>query len=200
LRGIAYQISFPLITLSSIAFSSNSFFWTVAIGRVSITCPLNGLFSHPSLFRFMASDFLIEISYPRNFAGSCAFVIRVFPSESSSFSLSLMKIVKSSFIFTQSSLLPITPIRKSSAYLIYLSLLYVLSIAIDAETLRVMASASFNWESNSLLASSSVAFLIALRNLIALRLYFAWSGFSRLFLPLSNDSAYSRMYLSNLSR
>ena len=62
--------------------------------------PLNGLFSHPSLFRFMASDFLTEISYPRNFAESCAFVIRVFSSESSSFSWSRINVLKFAFFQT----------------------------------------------------------------------------------------------------
>ncbi len=55
----------------------------------------------------------------RNLACFLALVISVFSSDSSNFNLSAINCFMSSLILIQSSLLPITPMRKSSAYLTY---------------------------------------------------------------------------------
>ena len=152
------------------------------------------------LSRLIASDLRTETSKPRNFAGFCAFVINVFSCDSSSLRFSSIYLVMSDLILTHSALLPITPMRKSSAYLTYRSLLYVSSI-LSLLSIFCLSRLSFSYSSLSCnLTSASCMFLMLLRMRCILSLSCLYSLVMCLSFPLLKRRAYSSIYLSKLSR
>ena len=106
----------------------------------------------------------------------------------------------SSLIWIQSCLLPITPIRKSSAYLMYFSRLILSSISSPAGYFSRSLTISLIFANNCLRFVSSTVFRSFSTNL-ALRCPSRFAiGLSLRLFPLSNFVMYSLIYLSNLSR
>ena len=110
----------------------------------------------------LISACIIGFSYKdiiiKKFSVFLALVIRVFSSDSSSFNLSAINCFMSSLIWIQSCLLPITPIRKSSAYLMYFSRLILSSISSPAGYFSRSLTVSLILANNCLRFVSSTVF------------------------------------------
>ena len=128
-RPFGFQTSFPFCLTIFTASYSRSFFLIVSVVTYKTILWSNDLVKWPFLSLRASLDFRTKTSYPRNLACFLALVISVFSSDSSNFNLSAINCFMSSLIWMQSCLLPITPIRKSSAYLMYFSRLILSSIS-----------------------------------------------------------------------
>src|SRR5690606_39944993 len=82
---------------------SRSFFLMVSIESRRCTFLLYTLTRSPLLFRFARLDLLTDTSYPRNLAGFSVWVMRVFSSDNSSFSLVPRNFLISSLILLLSA-------------------------------------------------------------------------------------------------
>ena len=169
-------------------------------GTFKTTVPVWILALSPFPFRLSKSDFCTWISYPRKCAFSSECVISVFSWDISKCRISFMNLVMSSFMLTHSALVPITPIRKSSAYLTYFNLLYFSSMLIPYGMVTMIARVALSLRRSDCLSVSPCATL-SLRWIAVIRFrYTLYSGLVRLLTPLSNSWAYCFIYLSNLSR
>ena len=127
-RGLGFQTVFFRSWDILKASYSKSLFFAVSMFTCSMTEPFPKRLITPFLSLCLKLQSRTNISYPKNLALSCAFVIRVFSSESSNLSFSAMNLAMSALIVMHSVLLPIIPIKKSSAYLTYWIRLYSVSI------------------------------------------------------------------------
>src|SRR3712207_8568432 len=118
-RPFGFQTSLPFCTVILTASYSRSFFLITSVVTYKTILWFKLLVRCPFLSLWVSLDFRTNTSYPRNLACFLALVISVFSSDSSNFNFSAINCFMSSLTWIQSSLLPIIPIRKSSAYLTY---------------------------------------------------------------------------------